>query len=84
MSTPLQNSFNSASNQRERLLSYLREHGSITTIAARRDLDILMPAARFLELRRFSHRIDTVWVDRATEAGRVHRVAKYVLVGEAP
>ncbi len=74
---------NSAQDQRKRLLDYLRTHGSIDTITARRELDILMPAARLHELRhKFGHRIDTVRTKQPTECGKLHTVAKYVLLGE--
>ena len=76
------NSSNSAQDQRKRLMDYLRAHGSIDTIVARRELDILMPAARLHELRhRFGHTIDKVMVKRHTECGKLHTVALYVLNG---
>ena len=69
-----------AENQRERLLAALRKHGSITTIDARRFLDILNPHARIWELRnRHGVLIDTVWVYQDTEHGKPHRIGKYVL-----
>lgn len=71
---------NSLAAQRQRLMDFLRAHGMIDTIAARRDLDILMPAARVHELRhRYGHQIDLVWVQRPTDCGKLHRVAQYVL-----
>ena len=71
---------NAASAQRQRLLAWLRLHSQIDTITARRDLDILMPAARVHELRhRFGHEIDLVWVQQPTECGKLHRVGQYVL-----
>lgn len=71
--------FNSLEAQRQRLMVWLRVHGMIDTIAARRDLDILMPAARVHELRhRFGLKIDTVWVQQPTDCGRMHRVGQYV------
>jgi hypothetical protein len=73
---------NSAHSQRMRLLQKLRE-SSLTTIEARRDLDILMPAARVFELRAIGHDIATVWTDAATDSGRTHRIARYVLEQEA-
>ena len=76
--------FNSAQAQRQRLMDWFRVHGMIDTITARRDLDILMPAARVHELRhRYGHRIDLVWVQRSTDCGKFHRVGLYVLQGEA-
>lgn len=72
---------NSAHSQRMRLVSVL-EQRSITTIEARRDLDILMPAARVFELRARGFDIETIWTDDLTECGRKHRVARYVLMGQ--
>lgn len=78
-STPRGNS-NSAHDQRQKLLDWLRVHGQIDTITARRELDILMPGARIHELRhRFGHAIDTVRTKQPTECGKLHRVALYVL-----
>lgn len=72
--------FNSLEAQRQRLMAWFRVYGMIDTIAARRDLDILMPAARVHELRhRFGLKIDMVWVQQPTAGGRMHRVGQYVL-----
>ena len=73
---------NSAHSQRMRLLKKLRET-DVTTIEARRDLDILMPAARVFELRAIGHDIATVWTSAPTDCGRKHRIARYVLTREA-
>jgi hypothetical protein len=70
---------NSAHSQRQKLLQWLREHGVIDTITARRELDVMHPAARIMELKKRGHKIDTVWVERHTDCGKVHRVALYVL-----
>ena len=64
--------------QRQRLLDALRR-SPVTTLEARRNLEILHPAMRVLELKRLGHRIDTVIIHQATETGIKHRVAKYVL-----
>ncbi len=70
---------NSAAAQRMRLLDLLRL-GPVSTIKARRELDILMPAARVHELRhRYGHEIDLVWHDEPTDCGKIHRVGLYVL-----
>jgi hypothetical protein len=69
---------NSAHAQRQRLLVRLKV-SPIDTVTARHELDILCPAARVLELRRRGHMIETVWIDRQTDCGKVHRVALYVL-----
>lgn len=70
---------NSAHTQRLRLLAAFEARHSLTTIEARRDLDILMPAARVFELRARGFDIATIWTDDVTECGRKHRVARYVL-----
>lgn len=71
---------NSAHTQRLRLLAAFETRHSLTTIEARRDLDILMPAARVFELRARGYDIETIWTDDLTECGRKHRVARYVLM----
>lgn len=68
----------SSESQRMRLLAALRNR-SLTTLDARRELDVLHPAMRILELRRKGHDIRTVWTTQATDAGIKHRVARYVL-----
>lgn len=77
--TPRPN-FNSCAAQRQRLLEALR-HGMVSTITARRDLDILSPAARIIELRKH-YQIDMVWIKQPTDCGKLHRVALYVLKSE--
>lgn len=72
--------FNSLAAQRQRLMDWFRAHGMVSTLAARRELDILAPAARVHELRhRYGLKIDLVWVKEPTDCGRVHRVGQYVL-----
>ncbi|SAK97129.1 hypothetical protein AWB75_07084 [Caballeronia catudaia] len=74
---------NSADAQRARLLAAL-EIAPVTTLEARRDLDIMMPAARIHELRhRLGKTIVTERVSRQTEAGNDHVVAMYVLMPDA-
>lgn len=69
----------SAEAQRKRLIDALKI-GPITTLEARRNLDILMPAARVHELRhKHGEPIETVWTWQETDAGKPHRVARYVL-----
>lgn len=75
---------NTAHSQRLRLLAVFETQASITTIEARRDLDILMPAPRVFELRSMGYDIVTIWTQAATECGRKHRVARYILRKAAP
>jgi len=71
--------FNSLEAQRQRLKAWLQVHGIISTLTARRELDILAPAARVHELRhRFGLLIDLVWIKEPTDCGRLHRVGLYV------
>ncbi len=51
----------------------------MTTLDARRDLDVLHPAMRILELRQLGYDIRTVWVQQPTACGKLHRVGKYLL-----
>ena len=69
---------NSADAQRTRLLDALRCR-PVSTIDARRELDILCPAARVLELRRSGVQIVTYWVTEPTDCGKTHRIARYAL-----
>lgn len=71
----------SADAQRSRLLERLRK-GPVTTLEARRELEVLAPAARIWELRARGYVIDTVRVSQATETGIKHIVAMYVLRSE--
>lgn len=73
---------NSANAQQLRLLKALRK-GRVSTLSARRDLDILHPAARIQELRDRGYEIKTHWQTEFTDGGHEHRVAAYVLVREA-
>lgn len=65
--------------QRARLLKYLK-NGPIDTITARRELNLLMPAARVKELRDAGHPIQTQRITMTDDQGRTHAgVAKYYL-----
>ena len=72
---------NSAAAQRARVLDAMRS-GPKSTIQLRRDWDVLSPAARVLELKRRGFEILTQWVHEATDCGKLHRVALYVLLRE--
>ena len=60
------------------MLAAFETKHAMTTIEARRELDILMPGARVFELRAMGHDIATVWTQGVTEYGRKHRIARYV------
>ncbi|MFT4255637.1 MAG: helix-turn-helix domain-containing protein [Pseudoxanthomonas sp.] len=68
--------------QRARLLKALRQ-GPVTTIEARRDLNIMAPAVRVFELRKRGHNIVTRPLHLHDDQGRPHsRVAQYALNAE--
>ena len=69
---------NDVETQRDRVLTALRE-GPLSTVEARRWLDIMHPAQRILELRDQGVDIDTTWTLEPTDCGRLHRMARYVL-----
>lgn len=71
---------NGAAAQRQCILAALRR-GPLTTLRARRELDVLRPAARVQELREAGHSIVTHWADEPSDCGRLHRVARYILGG---
>ena len=68
-------------HQRNLILDALR-CGSLTTLAAR-DLGIMSPAARVMELRRAGHGIETVRRVVWDAEGRAHRSGEYALRGAA-
>lgn len=71
---------NSSEAQRARLLAHLKQFGSATTIELRRDLDVMMPAARVHELRhKLAYNITMARVFQPTDAGKMHRAARYYL-----
>ena len=69
---------NTAAAQRNRLLDALHV-APVTTIEARSNLDVLMPARRVFELRQMGYVVATVFARQDTDAGKSHLVAKYVL-----
>lgn len=69
----------SSHSQRLRLLERLKV-APVDTITARRELDVMHPAARIQELKQRGNLIDTVRVGRPTDCGKVHRIALYVLL----
>ncbi|MHB1051484.1 MAG: helix-turn-helix domain-containing protein [Thiobacillus sp.] len=67
--------------QGRRLLESLRRF-PVSTLEARRYLDIMHPAGRVQELRESDNEIDTLRVAEPSEAGRAHSIAMYVLRSE--
>ncbi|WP_095148460.1 helix-turn-helix domain-containing protein [Pseudomonas sp. Irchel s3a18] len=76
---------NNGSAQRRWLLDWMRNSGPIDTLTARRDLNILMPAARIKELKNQGYTFHTQRITITDEYGRVHgNIALYALIGEPP
>lgn len=71
---------NSLAGQRQRLLAYLKNNRSITTLEARHKLDIMHPAGRIKELKEQGYNIITHWRIDTTPEEKQHRVAEYVLM----
>ncbi|MEI6269285.1 MAG: helix-turn-helix domain-containing protein [Methylococcaceae bacterium] len=63
------------STQQFVILAHLKINGSMTTLQARQELDVMHPAARVQELREKGHNIMTHWT--VTQG---HRIAVYVLL----
>lgn len=72
---------NTAESQRKKIITWLNEK-SLTTVQARSELDIMMPAARIFELRQQGYKIHTHRETVETSKGRHERVARYVLLNE--
>jgi len=68
--------------QRDRILIGLRMRGSLSTLEARSEFDVMHPAARVMELREEGYQIHTVWTRGTTPEGFQHRVARYHYIGE--
>jgi hypothetical protein len=65
-------------NQRARILEWLHRE-PLTTLQARAHLDIMLPAARILELKAQGFNIVTEWTTEDTGKAK-HRVGRYVLL----
>ena len=74
---------NSTSAQEQRVLEALRT-GPKSTIELRRAVDVLMPAARVHALRAQGFRILTQRTQEPTECGKLHSVARSVLLAAQP
>lgn len=69
---------NTAIAQRRRILDFLRIH-PLDTLTARKELDVMHPAARVMELRKQGIGIITTKIDRPSDCGKIHKVACYIL-----
>lgn len=67
--------------QHKRLLSALKED-NFSTLAARKELDIMHPAGRIRELRKKGYEIITQWQWEPTDSVKPHKVGLYILMSE--
>ncbi len=72
----------SAKAQRQRVLQFLKENGSATTIDFRTGIDVLHPAARIMELRKRGFNIVTTWDYAENPGGTTHRIGRYTLMSD--
>ncbi|UOA06944.1 helix-turn-helix domain-containing protein [Methylobacter sp. S3L5C] len=71
---------NDAKTQRAIVLAWLLLR-PLSTLEARKDLDIMAPAARIFELKQQGHNIVTHWTIADNGKAR-HRIASYVLLAQ--
>jgi len=64
--------------QRAFILAYIRLHGRITTLEARKH-GVMSPASRILELKQQGYNIVGNWIKETDGAGVLHRVRVYTL-----
>jgi len=65
--------------QREKILRFLRDVGSITPLDAIREFGIMRLAARIWELRKMGFSINTVYEQTKNRYGETVRYARYTL-----
>ncbi len=71
---------NSALTQRSRILASFSVCPRLSTLELR-EMGILHPCGRVMELRRLGHKIDTQWIKAPDSNGVHHRVGLYVYQG---
>lgn len=74
-----ENPGNSAKTQQARIMLALQTLGNVTTLELVRWLDCPRPGSRISELRDAGHHIVRHWQTVETEAGELHRFARYTL-----
>lgn len=66
-------------NQRQRIINYIREFGSITSLDAYKDLGITQLATRIKELKEQGYEIKTKWESSKNRYGEKVDYKKYYL-----
>lgn len=69
-------------NQREKVLNYITQHGSITSYQAYLELGITQLATRISELKEQGYKFTDEWVTKKNRDGTVVSFKKYMLVKE--
>jgi len=70
--------------QTERVLDYMRRHGSITTLDAILDLGVLRLASRISELKKDGYTIKRDWVKVKNRFGEECSILRYSLDMDKP
>lgn len=69
-------------NQKLRILEWMRKHRHITAMGAFDNLGIVNLSGRIAELRQSGYQIHNHWVDGVNRHGEETRFVQYRLVGE--
>lgn len=69
--------------QVERVISYMREHGSCTSLEALTELGILSFPKRICEMKKQGFYITSKWESGESRYGNTFRVKRYYLIEEA-
>ena len=69
-------------SQREDILKYIREHGSITPLEAEYELGVMRLAARIMELEREGHKFVHMSIKFQTRHGKTGHYMSYSLEAE--
>lgn len=66
--------------QRERIIKYIRDYGSITSFEAYKDLGITQLATRIKELKEEGYEFKTEWINSKNKYGEPISFKRYFLV----
>ncbi len=69
-------------SQCERILKYMNEHGSITTLEAFIDMGITRLSGRIHDLRQKGYNIKSEWIDVTNRYGETVTCCKYYIADE--
>lgn len=68
-----------AKSQRDRVLEYIKKHGSITALEAMNDLGVMRLASRISDLRKAGHFIKSEMISVCNRFEEECKVARYTL-----